>query len=71
LATRLIHAGVNAHAAQRQAVGRMYSLVQAQAAVVSYVEIYWLISMASLIMFASSFLLKRNDPGKKASVSVH
>jgi DHA2 family multidrug resistance protein len=71
LATRLIHAGVNAHAAQQQAMGRMYSLVQAQAAVVSYVEIYWLISMASVIMFASSFLLKRNDPDKKASVSVH
>jgi DHA2 family multidrug resistance protein len=71
LATRLIHAGLNVQAAQRQAMSRMYSLVQAQAAVVSYVEIYWLISMASLIMFASSFLLKRNDPAKKGSVSVH
>jgi hypothetical protein len=49
----------------------MYSLVQSQAAVVSYVDVYWLISVAALIMFASSFLLKRNDPAQKASVSVH
>jgi len=59
------------HAAQRQALARMYALVQAQAAVVSYVEMYWLISMTSVIMFVCSFLLKRNEPGKAGKVSVH
>jgi len=49
----------------------MYALLQAQAAVVSYVEIYWLISMASAIMFVCSFLLKSNEPGKAGNVSVH
>jgi hypothetical protein len=49
----------------------MYALVQSQAAIVSYVEVYWLISMASGIMFVCSFLLKKNDPGKAGSVSVH
>jgi DHA2 family multidrug resistance protein len=71
LATRLMQAGLSAHAAQRQALGRMYALLQAQAAVVSYVEIYWLISMAAGIMFVCSFLLKRNEPGKSGNVSVH
>jgi DHA2 family multidrug resistance protein len=71
LATRLMQAGLSAHAAQQQALRRMYALLQAQAAVVSYVEIYWLISMAAGIMFVCSFLLKRNEPGKSGNVSVH
>jgi DHA2 family multidrug resistance protein len=71
LATRLTQAGLSVHAAQQQALTRMYALVQSQAAVVSYVEVYWLISMASGIMFVCSFLLKRNEPGKAGRVSVH
>jgi DHA2 family multidrug resistance protein len=71
LTTRLTQAGLSVHAAQQQALGRMYALVQAQAAVVSYVEVYWLISVASGIMFVCSFLLKGNKPGKAGSVSVH
>src|SRR5271170_6602442 len=71
LATRLTQAGLSVHAAQQQALARMYGLVQAQAAVVSYVEMYWLISMTSAIMFVCSFLLKRNEPGKAGKVSVH
>src|SRR6202140_1305489 len=71
LATRLTQAGLSIHAAQQQALTRMYALVPAQAAVVSYVEVYWLISVASGIMFVCSFLLKRNEPGKARKVSVH
>ena len=44
---------------------------EANAAVVSYVEMYWLISMTSGIMFVCSFLLKRNEPGRAGKVSVH
>src|SRR6202795_2232638 len=71
LATRLTRAGVSAHAAQQQALGRLYALVQSQAAVLSYVDIYWLLAMGSAIMFVASFLLKRNEPGKGGKVSVH
>ena len=71
LAKRLTQAGLSVHAAQQQALTRMYALVQAQAAVVSYVEVYWLISMTSAIMCVCSFLLKRNEPGKRENVSVH
>jgi len=66
-----VRAGVIAHAAQQQALGRLYALVQSQAAVLSYVDIYWLLAMGSVIMFVASFLLKRNEPGKGAKVSVH
>src|ERR1700730_11467705 len=71
LTTRLTRAGLSIHAAQQQALSRMYGLVQAQAAVVSYVEMYWLISITSGIMFVCSFLLKKNQPGKAGKVSVH
>jgi MFS transporter, DHA2 family, multidrug resistance protein len=71
LALRLTHSGLSAHAALQQALGRLYGLVQSQAAILSYVDAYWLLSMTSVIMFAASFLLKRNEPNKSAKVSVH
>jgi DHA2 family multidrug resistance protein len=71
LSRGLARAGLSAHAAQQQALGRLYGLVQSQAAVLSYVDAYWLLSMCSLIMFVGSFLLKKNEPGKGAKVSVH
>jgi DHA2 family multidrug resistance protein len=71
LAMRLTRSGLNAHAAQQQALGRLYAMVQSQAAVLSYVDMYWLLAMGSVIMFVASFLLKRNEPAKGAKVSVH
>jgi MFS transporter, DHA2 family, multidrug resistance protein len=71
LAMRLTRAGLSLHAAQQQAIGRLYAMVQAQAAVLSYVEVYWLLSVASALMFAVSFFLKRNELGKGGNVSVH
>ena len=71
LALRLTRAGLSIHAAQQQAMGRLYAMVQAQAAVLSYVEVYWLLSAASAFMFAASFFLKRNELGKGGNVSVH
>jgi MFS transporter, DHA2 family, multidrug resistance protein len=71
LAMRLTRAGLSMHAAQQQALGRLYAMVQAQAAVLSYVDAYWLLAVASAIMFLGSFFLKRNEPGKGGNVSVH
>jgi len=71
LAIRLTRSGLSAHAAQQQALGRLYAMVQAQAGVLSYVDMYWLLAMGSVIMFVASFLLKRNEPGRGAKVSVH
>jgi DHA2 family multidrug resistance protein len=71
LTMRLTTAGLSFHAAQQQALARMYALVQSQAAVLSYVEVYWLLAMASAAMFVGSFLLKSNEPGKRENVSVH
>src|ERR1700676_4023862 len=71
LAIRLTRSGLSAHTAQQQALGRLYAMVQSQAGVLSYVDMYWLLAMGSVIMFVASFLLKRNEPGRGARVSVH
>ncbi|HEX3941134.1 MAG TPA: MFS transporter, partial [Acidobacteriaceae bacterium] len=71
LAIRLTRSGLSAHAAQQQALGRLYAVIQAQAGVLSYIDVYWLLAVGSLIMFVASFLLKRNTPGKSGKVSVH
>jgi MFS transporter, DHA2 family, multidrug resistance protein len=71
LAVRLTHAGLSMQEAQQQALGRMYGFLQTQAATLSYVDAYWLLAVFSIVMFFSSFLLKKNDPGKGTSVSVH
>src|ERR1700722_439181 len=71
LTMRLTTAGLSVHAAQQQALARMYASLQSQAAVLSYVEVYWLLAMASSAMFVGSFLLKKNEPGKSGKVSVH
>ena len=71
LSMSLTRVGLSAHTAQQQALGRLYALLQSQAAVLSYVDAYWLLSMCSALMFVSSFLLKKNEPGKGSKVSVH
>lgn len=68
---RLTRAGLSVYGAQQQAMGRLYAMVQAQAAVLSYVEVYWLLAVCSAFMFAGSFFLKRNELGKAGNVSVH
>jgi DHA2 family multidrug resistance protein len=71
LAVGLARRGLSIRAGQQQALARLYALLQAQAAVLSYVDTYWLLSACSAVMFFSSFLLKKNEPGKAGNVSVH
>src|SRR5258708_26808485 len=71
LAMRLTRAGLGLPTAQQQAMGRLDAMVQAQAAVLSYVDVYWLLSVASAAMFVGSLFLKRNAFGKGCNVSVH
>jgi hypothetical protein len=42
-----------------------------QAQAISYVEVYWLLTIVSVLMFFLSFLLARNDPGAGGQVSMH
>src|ERR1700722_12590417 len=72
LVQQLTHAGLSLHEAQRQALGRLYATVQTQVAALAYIDIYWLLGIAAVIMFFSSFILRRNDPNSsRGSVSAH
>ncbi|MFZ3341432.1 MAG: DHA2 family efflux MFS transporter permease subunit [Terriglobales bacterium] len=72
LVQKLTHAGLSPYAAQRQALARIYSSIQAQAATLAYIDTFWVLGIASLVMFALSFVLKKNDPRAHAgTVSAH
>jgi MFS transporter, DHA2 family, multidrug resistance protein len=71
-AQQLSHAGLSAHEARRQAMARIYGAVQAQAAALAYIDTYWVLGVAAVVMFALSFVLKKNDPrAKRKSISAH
>ena len=42
-----------------------------QAQAISYVEVYWLLTIISVLMFFLSFLLAKNEPGAGGQVSMH
>jgi DHA2 family multidrug resistance protein len=72
LTQQLTHAGLSLHEAHRQALARVYASVQAQAATLAYVDIYWILCVAAVIMFFLSFVLRRNDPrAKRGPASAH
>jgi DHA2 family multidrug resistance protein len=68
---RLSRSGLSSYDAERQAIGRAYAAVQAQAATLAYVDVYWLLAMFSAAMLLCSFLLKANKPGRSGPVSMH
>jgi hypothetical protein len=57
--------------ARQQSLARMDSVVIVQAQAISYVEVYWLLAVASALMFLLSFLLAKNEPGAAGDVPVH
>ncbi len=71
LAIRLTRVGLSAHYAHRQALARMYALLMGQAQAISYVEVYWLLAIVSVLMFFLSFLLAKNQPGAGGQVAMH
>jgi DHA2 family multidrug resistance protein len=70
-AQRLARGGMNIFDSQLQATARLYASVKAQAATLAYIDTYWVLGVAAMIMFGLSFLLQKNRPGAKATVSVH
>jgi MFS transporter, DHA2 family, multidrug resistance protein len=72
MSQQLTHAGLSSHEARRQAFARIYGAVQAQAATLAYIDAYWILGVAAVVMFALSFVLKKNDPrAGRGNVSAH
>jgi DHA2 family multidrug resistance protein len=53
-----------------QAYDRIYHAVIAQATTLAYIDTFWVLTLGSAVMFALSFLLKRNEPGGGGDVAV-
>lgn len=71
LATRLTHLGFSAHDAHERALAKLYRVVFVQAQALSYIDVYWLLSMAAGLMFMLSFLLAKNKPGAGGERPMH
>jgi DHA2 family multidrug resistance protein len=72
LTAQLTTFGVSHADAQLHAYARIYRGIQAQAATLAYIDVFWLLAVGALIMFVSSFLLGKNDPhAGGAGAAVH
>ncbi len=70
LAQRLVHSGMSLPDAQHRAYASIYQAMQAQAANLAYIDIFWILAVGAAIMFVLSFLLKKNDPGAGGAAAV-
>jgi DHA2 family multidrug resistance protein len=70
LTNRLTHVGLGSYSAHQQALDRMYSTVIQQAQALSYVDVYWLLAVTSVLMFLLCFLLQKNEPGAAGEVAI-
>ena len=71
LARQLNHGGIGQVDSHTNALARLSQMILAQAAVLSYMDIYWIIAVGTALMFFLSFFLKRNTPGAGGDVVVH
>ena len=70
LSHTLIERGYSPADAADQAYGRVYGLMQQQAASLAFVDAIWVFAVAALCMLPLVLILKKNDPGK-ASMAAH
>ena len=63
LTARLTSLGMSVPDARTHAYARIYQALQAQAATLAYIDMFWLLAIGASIMFAMSFLLAKNNPG--------
>jgi hypothetical protein len=60
-------AGTSGSDARMQALSQIYRLVEAQASVLSYVDVIWIFVLASFLGIGVVFFAKRNQPGQVAA----
>jgi DHA2 family multidrug resistance protein len=69
LTNQLMHVGMSTPDAARQAVGRIYTIVQTQASTQAYLDTLKIIGIMCLCMLPLMMLLKRNDPHAKRAMA--
>ena len=71
LAEQLRHGGLSAHDALNGAYGQVYRTLQLQASTLSYIDTFWLLTVAAGSMFCLTFFLQKNDPRGGEKVVAH
>jgi DHA2 family multidrug resistance protein len=71
LSSNLFHAGASSADASRQALARMYLMVQTQASTEAYLDTLKILSIVCLCMLPIMPLLKGNDPGATKVIAAH
>ena len=66
---QLVHAGMTTPDAARQAVGRIYTIVQTQASTEAYLDTLKIIGIMCLCMLPLMMLLRKNDPHAKRAMA--
>jgi DHA2 family multidrug resistance protein len=69
LTALLESAGLGLVDAEQQAYARLYRVVEQQAQTLAYIDTYWVLAGAAAVMFALSFVLRRNAPGGGGAVA--
>jgi DHA2 family multidrug resistance protein len=71
LAQQLRQGGLSTHDAMNGAYGRVYQTLQLQASTLSYIDTFWLLTLAAGAMFFMTFFLRKNDPRGGEKVIAH
>jgi DHA2 family multidrug resistance protein len=71
IAKQLQQRGMSGHDAMGGAYGRIYQNLQVQASTLSYIDTFWLLTIAAGAMFCLTFFLKGNDPRGGEKVVAH
>jgi DHA2 family multidrug resistance protein len=70
LAAHLSAAGLGRYGGDQQAYARLAAAMQHQAQTLAYIDTFWTLAAIALVMFALSFILKKNDPGAGGEMAV-
>jgi MFS transporter, DHA2 family, multidrug resistance protein len=63
LTARMVAFGLNEVDAQARAYAQIYRALQAQAATLAFIDVFYLLAVGALVMFVMSFFLARNEVG--------
>ncbi|HYR83902.1 MAG TPA: DHA2 family efflux MFS transporter permease subunit [Terriglobia bacterium] len=70
LTDQLTQSGSGPHEAEIQARARLYRSAQNQAATLAYIDVFWILAVAATVMFALSFVLRKNAAGARAEAAI-
>ncbi len=71
ISAQLKQGGFSSHDAMNGAYGRVYQTLQRQASALSYIDTFWLLTIAAGAMFCLTFFLRGNDPRGGEKVIAH